>query len=117
VKHVRHPRLPEPHGTQVRWQQGHRGAWRYGFINGDAPETDGSLRVWDNYTGGARSLPASGVQREARGPRGGKRWEWIEPHPETAPPSMSERPAWDPPEGPAELFNQSALFPGLGEAS
>lgn len=110
-----HPRMPEPHGTPVRWRQGRQGAWRYGYVNGDAPERDGSVRVWDNYTGGARSLPAEMVQHQTRGPRGGRRWAWLTARPpETVTAVCPVHPSWAPPEGPAELFNQEPLF-DLGE--
>lgn len=107
---------PEPHGTPARWQQG-RSGWRYGFINGDDREPDGSVRVWDNYTGGARSLPANVVQHQTLGPRGGKRWDWIETPPTpTVTAACTARPAWNPPPGAADLFNQDTLF-DLGDES
>ena len=104
-------RPPEPEGTKVRWRQGHTGTWHYGYLRLQAVEADGSLRVWETSTGAARSLPASALQHETRGPRGGRRWEWMEPRPTpigTA--ACVVRPDWDPPEGPADLFTQQALF-------
>lgn len=107
---ARHPRMPEPHGTPVRWKQGQQGAWRYGHVNGDAPERDGSVRVWDQYSGGARSLPASSLQHQTSGPRGGLRWDWLVPRTERVTAVCPVRPDWMPVEGPAELFNQAELF-------
>lgn len=112
---ARRRQLEEPHGTPVRWQQG-RGSWRYGYINGEAPEGDGSLRVWDIYTGGARSLPPDVLQHQTRGPRGGRRWDWVVARPAPTVTAVGVvHPAWDPPEGPAELFNQEPMFPELAD--
>ncbi len=94
-------------GTPVRWRQG-RGGWRYGHLNGQRTEADGSIRVYDNYSGAARSIPATAVQIEARGPRGGRCWAWMDGH--TDPDPAPERPAWNPPPGKAELLNQDRLF-------
>jgi hypothetical protein len=94
---------------RVRWRQGN--SWRHGHLNEDPPEGDGSVRVWDTYTGGARSLPATALQHETRGPRGGRRWDWIVPQPAPVITAVCVlRPLWRPPAGPAALFNQSALF-------
>ena len=62
---------------RVRWKVS--GRWRYGHINGDEKEGDGSLRIYDDYSGSARSLPVAAVQRQVRGPRGGRYWEPFEP--------------------------------------
>lgn len=98
---------PQDVDQRVRWKQGQ--AWRYGHYSGaQHTEPDGSLRVYADVNGGARSLPAAALQQETRGPRGGRRWEWIIPRPAPAP--APARPAWDPPEGPAEMFDQAALF-------
>lgn len=64
---------------RVRWKQGP--GWRYGHLDGQA-ETDGSVRVWDDFTGGARSLPPVALQQETEGPRGGRRWERCEGGPQ-----------------------------------
>jgi hypothetical protein len=103
-------RAPEPtEADQVRWLTGR--TWRYGHLNGNHPEADGSVRVWDDYTGGARSLPLEALQHRTRGPRGGRRWEWIVPRPDLVVTAVCAiRPAWNPPEGPAELFDQAVLF-------
>jgi hypothetical protein len=101
-------RAPKP-TQRVRWRRGN--AWRYGHLRGDPAERDGSVRVWDAYTGGARSLPLDALQHETLGPRGGRRWEWMVPR--SAPVVTAVcviRPLWRPPAGPAELFNQTALF-------
>jgi hypothetical protein len=99
----------EPTGEPVRWWQ--YGAWRYGRL-AEAPEMrDGSLLVWDDYTGGARCLRPVTVQHETRGPRGGRRWDWIE-----APPSVPvppAPPAWKRLPGRPEMVNQLPLFGGL----
>jgi hypothetical protein len=101
-------RVPET-GQRVRWRRGN--AWRYGHLGHDGPEVDGSVRVWDAYTGGARSLPATALQHETRGPRGGRRWEWMVARPAPVVTAVCAiRPAWRLPEGPAALFNQTALF-------
>jgi hypothetical protein len=74
-------------------------------------ETDGSVRVWDTPTGGARSLPLEALQHQTCGPRGGRRWEWIVARPAPVVTAVcAVRPAWNPPEGPAEMFDQAALF-------
>jgi hypothetical protein len=58
---------------RVRWKVGSR--WRYGTLcHLQVIERDGSLRVYDDYTGGARSIPAEVVQHQQPGPRGGRRW-------------------------------------------
>lgn len=107
---MKRPRdLHEP-VERVRWKQGR--SWRYGHLNGQRTETDGSLRVYDDYTGGTRSLPATAVQQEDQGPRGGRCWTWVEPPPAPNPEAEPGwgRPAWRPPEGPAELLNQHTLW-------
>jgi hypothetical protein len=68
--------------------------------------------VWDDYTGGARCLAPTVVQYQCRGPRGGRRWDWITP-PLPGPPSPPPPPAWKRVEGPCELFTQLPVF---GEA-
>lgn len=64
-------------GQQVRWKQ--RGRWRHGRIGDPPVERDGSLHVFDDFNGGSRALRPAGVQRLARGPRGGRRWVPCEP--------------------------------------
>jgi hypothetical protein len=93
----------EPTGEPVRWR--HRGRWRYGRLAEDQGGRDGSLLVWDDYTGGARCLVPSRVQHETRGPRGGRHWDWIA----TRPPAPTP-PAWKRVEGRCELFNQLPLW-------
>ena len=100
-------RPPEHTGLRVRWQQGRSSSWHYGYLG--ELEGDGSVRVWDAYNGSARSLPTSVLQCETEGPRGGKRWEWIEPRPAPKVTAVCTV-QWNPPEGPAELFNQQPLF-------
>jgi hypothetical protein len=98
----------EPTGTPARWRQ--RGRWRYGRLAEDARrERDGSVLVWDDYTGGARCLRPDAVQRQCRGPRGGRRWDWIAP----PPPGPPAPPAWKRVEGRCERFTQLPVF---GEA-
>jgi hypothetical protein len=102
-------RRSEPTGTLARWRQ--RGRWRYGRLAEGQKERDGSVLVWDDYTGGARCLRPDAVQRQGLGPRGGRRWDWITPPaPRPVPPP---RPAWKPVEGRCELFTQLPVF---GEA-
>jgi hypothetical protein len=96
----------EPTGTPVRWR--YRGAWRYGRLAETQDTRDGSLLVWDDYTGGARCLRPATVQRQTRGPRGGRRWDWIEvPAPVPGPPA---RPVWKRLPGKAELIDQVPMF-------
>jgi hypothetical protein len=103
---------PDP-DQQVRWRQ--RSTWRYGHLDGTPPERDGSVRVWDAYTGGARSLSLALLQHQTRGPRGGRRWDWIVPRPAPVITAVCPaRPAWRLAEGPADLFNQTALFEAVG---
>jgi hypothetical protein len=64
-------------GERVRWKQG--GRWRYGHLGAGIRERDGSLRIYDDTTGAARTLRPGDVQRFVRGPRGGGRWEFCEP--------------------------------------
>jgi hypothetical protein len=64
-------------GQRVRWKQ--RGRWRQGRIGDPPVERDGSLHVFDDFNGGSRALRPAGVQRLARGPRGGRRWVPCEP--------------------------------------
>jgi hypothetical protein len=98
-------RAPE----RVRWRRGN--TWRYGHLGDEPPARDGSVRVWDSYTGGARSLPPAALQHQTRGPRGGRRWDWIVPRPAPVVTAVCVvRPLWRPPEGPAEMFDQAALF-------
>ncbi len=96
----------EPTGEPVRWR--HRGTWRYGRLAETQDNGDGSLLVWDDYTGGARCLRPVTVQHQARGPRGGRRWAWIETPPPV--PVSPATPAWKRLLGKAELVNQLALF-------
>lgn len=99
----------EPSGLLVRWRQ--RGGWRYGRLAERQDTRDGSLLVWDDYTGGARCLRPVRVQHQTRGPRGGRRWDWIEaPPPLPAPPVP---PAWKRLPGKAEMVNQPPLFGSL----
>jgi hypothetical protein len=106
MKHTRHG---EPVGEPVRWRQ--RGQWRYGRLAVVQGERDGSLLVWDDYTGGARCLAPVAVQHQTRGPRGGRRWDWIAtPPPVPAPPRP---PAWKRLPGTCELYNQLPMFGGL----
>jgi hypothetical protein len=103
-------RRPESTGIPARWRQ--RGRWRYGRLTDEAGrERDGSVLVWDDYTGGARCLRPDAVQRQTRGPRGGSRWDWITP-PRPVP-LLPAPPAWKAVEGPCELFTQLPVF---GEA-
>jgi hypothetical protein len=99
----------EPVGVPVRWRQ--RGHWRYGRLAVAQGERDGSLLVWDDYTGGARCMHATSVQQQGHGPRGGRRWDWIATLP--AAPRPPARPAWMPVAGRCELFNQLPLFGSL----
>jgi hypothetical protein len=93
----------EPTGAPVRWR--HRGHWRYGRLNEAGRERDGSLLVWDDYTGGARCLAPTRVQHQTRGPRGGRHWSWI-----ATPPPAPPIPAWKLVEGRCELYNQLPLW-------
>jgi hypothetical protein len=96
----------EPTGEPVRWWQS--GAWRYGRLAERQDTRDGSLVVWDDYTGGARCLRPRAVQHQARGPRGGRRWDWIEAPPPAPRPPVP--PVWKRLPGKAELANQLPLF-------
>ena len=96
----------EPTGEPVRWR--HRGHWRYGRLNDAERERDGSLLVWDDYTGGARCLTPTRVQHQTRGPRGGRHWSWLAMPPPT--PVAPPLPAWKRVEGRCELFNQLPLW-------
>jgi hypothetical protein len=60
-------------GQRVRWKQGKR--WRYGHLGDGVLARDGSLCVYDDTTGAARSLRVTDLERQVRGPRGGRRWE------------------------------------------
>jgi hypothetical protein len=104
----RRPRS-EPTGVPVRWRQ--RGHWRYGRLADRQGERDGSVLVWDDFSGGARCLHPTGVQQQARGPRGGRRWDWLATPPPA--PVAPVRPAWLPVEGRCELFNQLPLWGSL----
>ena len=95
----------EPTGEPVRWLN--RGAWRYGRLAERQGEADGSLLVWDDYTGGARNLRPEAVQHQTRGPRGGRRWDWIETPAPPPPPTWRRLPAK------AEVFNQLPMFERL----
>jgi hypothetical protein len=66
------PARIEP-GLCVRWRQG--AGWRYGHVGARVTERDGSLSVYDDYTGGARALRPGRVQCEVRGRRGGRHWD------------------------------------------
>jgi hypothetical protein len=99
----------EPTGSPVRWR--HRGGWRYGRLADTQDTRDGSLLVWDDYTGGARCLRPVVVQHQTRGPRGGRRWDWIAPPP--AKPAAPVPPPWKRLAGKAELVNQLPLFGSL----
>jgi hypothetical protein len=101
----RRPRA-EPTGAPVRWR--HRGGWRYGRLAEHQDTRDGSLLVWDDYTGGARCLRPVAVQHPTRGPRGGRRWDWIAPPPPK--PAAPVPPAWKRLPGKAEMVNQLPLF-------
>jgi hypothetical protein len=94
----------------VRWR--HRGTWRYGRLAETQAERDGSLLVWDDYTGGARCLRPMAVQHQARGPRGGRRWDWIAPA--VPAPACPAPPAWKRLPGRCELYTQ---LPAFGEAT
>lgn len=60
-------------GQRVRWKQrGQR--WRYGHLGDPPVERDGNLRVFEDGSGSARTLRPGGVERQVRGPRGGRRW-------------------------------------------
>jgi hypothetical protein len=60
-----------PH-QRVRWKPS--GRWRYGHLGAEPVAADGSLLVFDEYNGGARSLRPEDVEIEVAGPRGGRRW-------------------------------------------
>jgi hypothetical protein len=104
-----HRQRPEPTGVPVRWRQ--RGHWRYGRLAEGQGERDGSLLVWDDFNGGARCLRPTAVQQQVRGPRGGRRWDWIATPPPA--PEVPARPAWMPVEGRCELVNQLPLWGSL----
>jgi hypothetical protein len=106
MKRARHV---EPVGAPVRWRQG--GQWRYGRLAVVQAERDGSLLVWDDYTGGARCLAPVVVQCQTRGPRGGRRWDWIATPPPV--PAPQRPPAWKRLPGRCELYNQMPMFGGL----
>lgn len=60
-------------GQPVRWKQ--RGKrWRYGHLGDPPVERDGNLRVFEEGSGSARTLRPGAVERQVRGPRGGRRW-------------------------------------------
>ena len=77
-------------GQQVRWKQ--RGRWRHGRIGDPPVERDGSLHVFDDFNGGSRALRPAGVQRLARGPRGGRRWVPCEPADNLSQPDQPQAP-------------------------
>jgi hypothetical protein len=108
VRAMKRARRVEPVGEPVRWRQG--GQWRHGRLAVVQGERDGSLLVWDGYTGGARCLAPVAVQHQTRGPRGGRRWDWIA----TPPPAPLPRPpGWKRQPGKCELYNQLPMFGGL----
>lgn len=69
---ARRPAFEPRAGEPVRWKQG-RG-WRSGRLAADPLAGDGSVRVVDGYSGGARSLRSGLVEVRATGPRGGRHW-------------------------------------------
>lgn len=59
---------------RCRWRV--RNRWRYGHLaRPQVLERDGSLRVYDDLSGGARSIPAVMVEHEE--PGGGRRTRWV----------------------------------------
>jgi hypothetical protein len=99
----------EPTGEPVRWRR--RGHWRYGHLALTPEQRDGSLLVWDDYTGGARCLAPTRVQHQTRGPRGGRHWSWVVAPP--AGPVAPPPPPWKRVEGRCELYNQLPLWGSL----
>jgi hypothetical protein len=68
-------------GERVRWRHDNR--WRHGHLT--ATDTSGALVVRDDHNGAIHTLPAGGVEHEARGPRGGVRWQSVTPVATTTP--------------------------------
>jgi hypothetical protein len=61
--------------TRVRWRQG-RG-WRLGHVTSTRPGVNNTFDVREDRTGEMVTVPATGLERETTGPRGGRRWEAL----------------------------------------
>lgn len=59
-------------GMQVRFRHQVEQTWDLGKVIGI--ERDGSIGLIDDYNGGSRAIHAHLIQRQIKGPRGGKKW-------------------------------------------